>query len=127
MLEAYERAVKGISTTSVGSGIATDRFRLPPPKDEKNGDWKSSVDNAKAQLEYQDGRSLNLELLSKYGPNHWKLGNYHLELINQALVKEMEEIKESIQQVNRERKQEQVTLLSSGAPGSLLISFRSKQ
>ena len=78
------------------------------PEDEKNGDWKGAVDNAKIQLEYQEGRSINLELMNKYGPNQWKLGNYQLEKINEFLLQEMEELKESIHTVNRERKQEQV-------------------
>lgn len=109
--ETYNRAEKGQSTSS--GGIDTDRFKLPTPKDEKNGDWKCSVDNAKSQLEYQESRLINLELMSKYGPNQWKLANYQLEHINKALLKEMNDVKESIQAVNRERKQEQIIAAKS--------------
>lgn len=61
-----------------------------------------------SQLEYQENRAVNLDLVNKFGANQWKLGNYQLEELNKLLLKQVEEIKEALQAVNRERKQEQV-------------------
>jgi pre-mRNA-splicing factor SPF27 len=86
-------------------GIETDRFKLSAPKD---GDWKSAADNAKSQLEYQLDRSINLELMSKFGSNQWKIANWQLEQASKEIQDEIEDIKEKIQSINRSRKDEQV-------------------
>ena len=51
------------------------RYRLEPPPQARRGDvgaWKSSLDNAAAQLEHQHLRILNQELLLKYGDKAWR-------------------------------------------------------
>ena len=50
----------------------------------------------------------NLELLQKYGANAWKLHNYQLEQELQQYQKTLEEYKQNIFDLNKQRKSEQV-------------------
>ncbi|KAJ3360520.1 Pre-mRNA-splicing factor SPF27 [Kappamyces sp. JEL0680] len=100
---ALEEAAKG----SPSKGIDTNRFKLPTPSAD-GGDWQGAVANAKAQLEYQIDRSLNLELMSKFGANQWKIGNWQLEQLNNDMKREVDELTKTLQDINKKRKQDQV-------------------
>lgn len=50
----------------------------------------------------------NLELLQKYGANAWRVHNYQMEAFLNQIQKQTEEYRTKIQNINRERKMEQV-------------------
>jgi pre-mRNA-splicing factor SPF27 len=54
----------------------------------------------------------NLELLQKYGANAWRLHNYQLEHESQQYQKILEEYKQNILDLNKQRKTEQVNKIS---------------
>ena len=72
--------------------------------------WRSAVDNAQSQLEHQSNRSVNLELLRKFGAGAWKMHNEQLGGVRDSLAQSLEEVKAQIEGVNRKRKSEQVAL-----------------
>jgi len=78
-----------------------------PSKKNDSNQWKSAIDNAKAQLEHQDLRKVNLELLSKYGANSWKLYLSDLEIVQKTLKRQLEQQQLQIQEINVKRKLEQ--------------------
>ncbi|CAG8629150.1 10184_t:CDS:2 [Ambispora leptoticha] len=89
--------------------IDTTRYKLEPPQDNSNVElWKKAVDNSKAQLEQQNLRLLNMELLQKYGANAWRLHNFQLEQELKQLQDTLEQYKQEILEVNKERKAEQL-------------------
>jgi peptidoglycan hydrolase CwlO-like protein len=57
------------------------------------------------------GRTENLELLSVYGANQWKLYNDQLEVLKVGLQTQLDEKHSSIDEVNRKRKREQTDAL----------------
>ncbi|KAJ3251543.1 hypothetical protein HK103_002259 [Boothiomyces macroporosus] len=93
--------------------VSANKFQLERPEKTDAIDLKRfqlneiNLDNIKAQIEYQENRSINLELFSKYGNNQWKLHNYQMEQINKNLEKELETLLSQIESVNLKRKQEQ--------------------
>ena len=56
-------------------------------------------------------RQTNVSLLQTYGANAWRIHNYLLETTAKNAEKALEELKEQITGVNRERKNTQVRLL----------------
>ncbi|KAJ3271334.1 Pre-mRNA-splicing factor SPF27 [Terramyces sp. JEL0728] len=99
---------------------STTKFDLVQPSKTDAIDLKRfqlneiNLDNIKAQQEYQANRSINLELFSKYGNNQWKLHNYQMEQVNKIREKELEQLKQEIENVNVKRKQEQVNDFNLG-------------
>ena len=55
-------------------------------------------------------RQTNVSLLQTYGANAWRIHNYLLETTAKNAEKALEELKEQITDVNRERKNTQVRL-----------------
>ncbi len=54
------------------------RYELPAPTSGQKNDitaWQECVNNSMAQLEHQAVRIENLEIMSKYGTNAWKVYN----------------------------------------------------
>lgn len=54
------------------------RYELPAPTSGQKNDitaWQECVNNSMAQLEHQAVRIENLELMSQYGTNAWKVYN----------------------------------------------------
>lgn len=54
------------------------RYELPAPSSGQKNDitaWQECVNNSMAQLEHQAVRIENLELMSQYGCNAWKVYN----------------------------------------------------
>lgn len=57
-------------------------------------------------------RLVNLELLQKFGANAWRLHNYQLEQQLKQTQRATEESRQRIVELNRQRKAEQVHLIS---------------
>ncbi|KXS17090.1 breast carcinoma amplified sequence 2 [Gonapodya prolifera JEL478] len=90
------------------NAIDTSRYRLPkPPQDDDLEGWKKAVDNARAQLEHQYSRLINLELLNKFGPNAWKIHNFQLEATNASLQAKIDDYSRKIMELNKLRKLDQ--------------------
>ncbi|KAF9056632.1 Pre-mRNA-splicing factor SPF27 [Panaeolus papilionaceus] len=85
------------------------RYTLPEPTSTPSTpeEWKSSLDNAYAQLQHQKIRQNNLTLLQTYGANGWRIQNYLLEQTAKNIETSLEELKELTVEVNRERKNQQ--------------------
>ncbi|KAF9473310.1 breast carcinoma amplified sequence 2 [Pholiota conissans] len=85
------------------------RYSLPAPTSTPatDEDWKVALDNAHAQLQHQRIRQQNLALLQNYGPNAFRIQNYLLEATVKQTEKTLEELKDLIVEVNRERKNTQ--------------------
>ncbi|PVU94398.1 hypothetical protein BB559_003018 [Furculomyces boomerangus] len=106
MRSEYERKRRGENMAP----FDTSRYRLQPPSGSAENDpkeWEKSMKNAKSQLEHQDIRIENLELLSMYGQRSWVMHNDFLEKYSDILSKELETSKEEVLHVNKSRKYEQ--------------------
>ncbi|KAN0031267.1 hypothetical protein ACTA71_010352 [Dictyostelium dimigraforme] len=66
--------------------------------------WNDNLNNARSQLEHQDIRKINLELLQRYGGNSWKLYLSDLEILQKTLKKQLDQKKKQIEEVNIQRK-----------------------
>lgn len=89
----------------------TKRYELPTPPPGKLGEiqaWQESVDNSFAQLEHQSIRTLNLELMDKYGIETWKSALEIMVQMSAKAQKQLQEIKKEIQDVNWNRKSKQL-------------------
>ena len=63
-----------------GEGLDTARYRLDPPSRPHDlAAWRAALDNARAQLEHQAGRLLNLELMAMHGPRAAAAAGAHVE------------------------------------------------
>ncbi|KAL3842005.1 hypothetical protein ACJMK2_020078 [Sinanodonta woodiana] len=90
--------------------LSMKRYELPAPPAGKMTDvaaWLESVENSQAQLEHQALRILNLELISEYGSNAWKMYNDTLVKMLEQCQKQLQELKKKIQEINWQRKNEQ--------------------
>lgn len=93
--------------------LSMKRYELPQPgAAQKNdvGAWLECVNNSVAQLEHQSGRIINLELLSQYGSNEWKIHNEQLSRMLDRETALLRSIKNEIQEVNWLRKTEQTQI-----------------
>jgi pre-mRNA-splicing factor SPF27 len=80
----------------------------PAPSDRTNpAAWQTSVDNARAQLEHQRNRLLNLELLLKFGPDALRAHNEALSADAARLQGKVGEVRAAVEALNRERKLQQ--------------------
>jgi len=62
------------SSYAMKTPLDTSRYNVPGPKGALKEDaqaWRSAVTNARAQLEHQQNRLMNLELESEYGEEGW--------------------------------------------------------
>ncbi|KAG0249708.1 hypothetical protein DFQ27_009841 [Actinomortierella ambigua] len=91
------------SSTTIPAAISGVSEQLPAGHDL----WLQAVSNANAQLEHQDQRLLNLELLSKYGPNSWNIHNYQLEYELSQLQQQLEASRQRVLDLNKLRKRDQ--------------------
>jgi pre-mRNA-splicing factor SPF27 len=95
-----------------GTGLDTVRYSLPaPPASAPLDAWKKAIDNAGSQLEHQQLRLSNLELMQKYGGNAWRVANFLVEKEIERLEKQTEDVKLRTEELNRERKARQASLL----------------
>lgn len=89
---------------------AKNRYELPPPPQNKLSDpnaWFECVENSYAQLEHQAARIVNLEIMSEYGSNAWRLFIQILKTMLDEAEKQLDRITRQIQAVNLNRKSEQ--------------------
>lgn len=92
--------------------LEKERYQLNPPLASRVGDvdaWVSALNNARAQLEHQQGRILNLELMQKYGPNAWRVHAKQVEGLQRHLEFQRDKVRAQIEEVNRKRKVEQLS------------------
>jgi pre-mRNA-splicing factor SPF27 len=90
--------------------LSMKRYELPQPSTAQKNDvkaWEDCVNNSYAQLEHQNERIINLELLFQYGSNEWKLHNELLSRMVEQENKVLKSLKNQIQEVNWKRKTEQ--------------------
>lgn len=92
-------------------GIDLTRYEAPEPptrasvNDAPNLDeWRQTLQKAYVSSSHLTKRHENLSLLEEGGRNAWLIGNSQLEDILRGLEKELAEMKESAEEVNKERK-----------------------
>ncbi|KAH9947677.1 breast carcinoma amplified sequence 2 [Amylocystis lapponica] len=92
--------------------LDTSRYQLPGPTEQPANEekWKEALDNARAQLEHQRLRQINLSLLQSYGGNAWRVHNYLTEATAKNAEKALEELQNLTTEVNRDRKNFQTTI-----------------
>lgn len=127
--------------------LDTIRYQLPAPTSTPGTDeeWQAALKNAHAQLEHQRIRCAspsqvfthvltmfppshtNLALLQTYGPNAWRIHNYLMEETAKQFEKALEDLKQLTVDVNRERKNAQVSRVPPlPAANDLTSSFADK-
>ncbi|KAF9433447.1 hypothetical protein BGZ76_009438 [Entomortierella beljakovae] len=75
--------------------------------------WLKALDNANAQLEHQNQRIMNLELVQKFGGNSWNIHNYQLEYDLSLLRKAVDEKRTEVTELNKLRKRDQLEAAES--------------
>ncbi|XP_058859486.1 pre-mRNA-splicing factor SPF27 [Acipenser ruthenus] len=91
--------------------LGMKRYELPAPSSGQKNDitaWQDCVNNSMAQLEHQAVRIENLELMSQYGSNSWKLYNENLMHLIELSQKELQRVRKEIQDLNWQRKNDQM-------------------
>uniref|UniRef100_A0A336MKL7 Pre-mRNA-splicing factor SPF27 n=1 Tax=Culicoides sonorensis TaxID=179676 RepID=A0A336MKL7_CULSO len=89
--------------------LSMKRYELPPPV--KMGEvsaWNDSVENSMAQLEHQNIRAINLNLMLEYGCESWKSSLETFTAIQAKHQERLQALKKEIQDVNWERKEKQL-------------------
>ncbi|KAJ1719338.1 hypothetical protein LPJ53_005890 [Coemansia erecta] len=100
----YERVRDGRSLPP----FDVERYKLEAPADSSDAEtWKQAADNAGAQLEHQNIRLVNLELLQQFGANAWKLSNYQKEGLLRSIEEATTKSKDEGVHLNKARKYEQ--------------------
>lgn len=111
---ALEAASRAAAMGERTSAMDTARYRLDPPSALPGAAaagaeaWRVALDNAHAQLEHQHARIVNLELLTRYGPDAWRLRNDTLETTLRLLHAQHASAAAAAEEVNRERKLRQL-------------------
>ncbi|KAL9624550.1 MAG: hypothetical protein Q9160_001214 [Pyrenula sp. 1 TL-2023] len=92
----------------ISSGVELSRYEAPEtPSKNDTASWQSTLRNAYSSSSYLSGRLTNLSLLEEFGKNAWLIGNWQLEEILRGLEKELTELKETTDNVNKTRKANQ--------------------
>lgn len=90
--------------------LDASRYRLDPPPPERRGDavaWRACLDNARAQLEHQGNRVVNLELALRFGARAAEANAAHSAAAAALLRSEARAALARIEGINRRRKLEQ--------------------
>ena len=85
------------------------RYEAPekPADDADLETWRKSLRQAYISRAYLSGRLINLSLLEEFGKNAWLISNSQLEDISRDLEKELSQMKEAVENINRARKTSQ--------------------
>jgi len=103
----WDRVSQNIEQTPMD----TTRYKVePPPEAERDSleAWQKAVDNAYAQLEHTNTRIVNLELMTKFGPNAWRTYSEQLQSFKTSLGNNLNDCKQDIENLHRKRKAEQL-------------------
>ncbi|KAG0229689.1 hypothetical protein BGW42_001396 [Actinomortierella wolfii] len=92
------------ASSSIPDAISGVSEELPEGRET----WKAAVANANAQLEHQQQRLVNLELLQKYGANAWNIHNYQLEYQLSQLRQHVDSKRHLVNELNKQRKRDQL-------------------
>lgn len=85
------------------------KIQAPPKADQDDLQaWIQATNNAKSQLEHQKARTVNLELLNRFGAHTWKIHNEQLAAQNKAFEYEIARLNQDSLLVNRKRKADQM-------------------
>ena len=90
----------------IQGGIDLSRYEAPeaPNRAEDIASWQQTLQKAYASNSYLSGRLINLSLLDDLGKNAWLIGNSQLEDILRDLERDLAELKEATDNVNKARK-----------------------
>jgi len=66
--------------------------------------WKAAIDAAKIQIEHEELRTSNLELLKAYGANAWIAHTTYLQQLRTQLQHQVTSLESEIEALNRTRK-----------------------
>lgn len=107
-----EASQDGTISVPFSDGIDLERYDLPRPQGEDENRlvaWEAALDNARAQLEHQKTRIVNLQLLLKHGPTSWRAHNEVLSTMVGQIEGNLETLQGDVTHINKERKIEQLT------------------
>ncbi|GAA5973706.1 hypothetical protein JCM11641_005091 [Rhodosporidiobolus odoratus] len=93
-----------------GEGLDTTRYAMPfPAVDEQDNleAWEKAHRSSLAQLEHQRLRTMNGQMLSQLGANAWRVQNFAVENAIKRVENDGEEVKNVVEDVNRNRKTDQ--------------------
>lgn len=98
-------------------GIDLSRYEAPeaPSTDGKDqtqilSDWRETLQKAYTASAHLSTRHENLSLLEAHGKNAWLIGNHQLEEVLGRMEKELQEVKEATETLNKERRVRQETV-----------------
>lgn len=111
--QLIEASRDGTIAVPFSDGVDLERYNLPRPQgDDENRveAWEAALDNARAQLEHQKTRIVNLQLLLKHGPTSWRAHNEVLSTMAGQIEEKLQILQGDITHINKERKIEQLTV-----------------
>lgn len=109
--EWLQKEYKRVSTAIEMPSLDMSRYELNPPVGKNANDaksWTEAIQNAQAQIEQQNTRILNLELLQQYGTDLWKVHNAQLASAAEMYTRQVDLLKEQSRKINMERKRDQM-------------------
>ncbi|KAF9572621.1 hypothetical protein EC968_009613 [Mortierella alpina] len=115
-LEPPSAQSSGATSTDAPNGAPAETTITPSASEELpegRATWIKALENADAQLEHQNQRILNLELVQKFGGNAWNVHNYQLEYDLSLLRKAVDEKKAEVIELNKLRKRDQLDVAES--------------
>ncbi|KAF8938062.1 Pre-mRNA-splicing factor SPF27 [Dissophora ornata] len=103
------------SSTSIETGSSSETITPSASEELPEGrtQWLKALDNANAQLEHQNQRILNLELVQKFGGNAWNVHNYQMEYDLSLLRKAVDDKRSEVIELNKLRKRDQLEVAES--------------
>ncbi|KAG0002538.1 hypothetical protein BGZ80_003939 [Entomortierella chlamydospora] len=118
-LSRYQLEIPTVADTTTSSSSETPESSEPitPSASEELPEgrvlWLKALDNANAQLEHQNQRIMNLELVQKFGGNAWNIHNYQMEYDLSLLRKAVDDTKAEVIELNKLRKRDQLEAAES--------------
>lgn len=88
------------------------RYEMPGPPPGRLTDlsaWTDSLANSHSQLQHQQNRITNLNLMHNYGTEAWKVANTHMSNLLTAALKDLTQVRKQVQEVNWQRKSAQTS------------------